>query len=83
MDIITYGPGGYRPDLPDGNIIDRRTVPDPEPSPVDATPAPSLDASAVVAALSTITPSSTSTAIRTALLALRSQAEQALNEGTP
>jgi hypothetical protein len=29
---IVYGPGGYDPSKPDGNVIEQYEVPDPEPT---------------------------------------------------
>jgi hypothetical protein len=31
--VIVYGPGGYDPSLPNGNIVEEYEVPDPEPTP--------------------------------------------------
>jgi hypothetical protein len=33
MRHIVYGPGGYDPSLPNGNIVEEYVVPDPEPTP--------------------------------------------------
>jgi hypothetical protein len=30
--VTVYGPGGYDPSLPNGNIIEEYEVPDPEPT---------------------------------------------------
>ena len=30
--ITTYGPGGFDPSKPDGNVIEEYDVPDPEPT---------------------------------------------------
>jgi hypothetical protein len=31
--VTIYGPGGFDPSLPNGNIIEEYEVPDPEPTP--------------------------------------------------
>jgi hypothetical protein len=33
MKYTIYGPGGYDPSLPNGNIVEEYEVPDPEPTP--------------------------------------------------
>jgi hypothetical protein len=34
MSLVTkYGPGGFDPSLPNGNIIEEYDLPDPEPTP--------------------------------------------------
>lgn len=56
---ISYGPGGYDPDAPDGNVTDRREVevPDGPPSPLDRVAAleARLDAVAAKAEQASIT----------------------------
>ena len=51
---------------------------DGEPEPEIAAPLPAIDAAAVVDALASLTPSSNTTTIRTALLNLRGAAESAV-----
>jgi hypothetical protein len=31
--VTVFGPGGYDPSLPNGNVIEEYDVPDPEPTP--------------------------------------------------
>lgn len=31
--VVVYGPGGYDPSLPNGNIVEEYDLPDPEPAP--------------------------------------------------
>lgn len=31
--VVTFGPGGYDPKKPNGNIVSDETFPDPEPTP--------------------------------------------------
>jgi hypothetical protein len=32
MNVTVYGPGGFDPSLPNGNIVEQYEVPDPEPT---------------------------------------------------
>jgi hypothetical protein len=34
---IEYGPGGYNPDIPNGNIVEQYETADPMPQPLDPT----------------------------------------------
>lgn len=57
---IVYGEGGYDPDLPDDNIIERYEVPDPP------APQPQADTQALAEALAELPPE-TLDALRAAL----------------
>lgn len=102
MNETTYGPGGFDPSHPNGNIIEQvvdngdgtgtRTtydddgtvtetatvtgLPVPPVAPVD--PQPLAVIAAIGDALSTITPTSTSTQLRAALLATRTAIDSAI-----
>lgn len=69
-----YGIGGWLPDVPGENIVGWEE----SPAPVTAPPDPLVVLASVGEALAAITPSSTTTTIRAALLAARTAIDNAI-----